>query len=114
MKEKHFNDYGVTVQVGDWFYSGNNPRYKIVGIGEVEKEKTELMVRNLDGTHSVMIAESILYSVCRRDDSDLNLREKGPDDEISNLDIEDIESANARSVEQHHRNRLREMQGSSG
>lgn len=114
MDEAYIASYETTVQIGDWFYSGNEPLYKIVGIDQVtnsdgQVKKTELIVRNLDGTHSIMIAESILYSVFARDDSSLDLRSEGPDDEIAELDLEDIENANERAVERHHRDQLKEM-----
>jgi hypothetical protein len=61
-----------------------------------------------------MIAESILYSVLARDDSPLDLRENGPGDKIAELNLEDIENANRRSVERHQRERLREMRKGAG
>lgn len=114
MNEAYIAPFDTTVEIGDWFYNDDEPAYKIVGIDQVRSgdgqvEKTELIVRHFDGTHSLMIGESILYSVFARDDSSLDLRQDGPDDEITELPLEDIENANKRAVERHHREQLDEM-----
>lgn len=114
MNEVYISSYDTTVQVGDWFYRGDEPVYKIVGIDQVcnsegEVERTEFIVRSLDGTSALMIAESILYSALIRDDSSLELRQEGPDGNISKLDLCEIEDKGKQAAERNYRERLKRI-----
>jgi hypothetical protein len=88
MNEAYIAPFDMTVQIGDWFYRADEPLYEIVGINQVrnsddEVVQTDLMVRSLDGTYSLQLAESILYTVIVRDEFALDLRHEGPNDEIT-------------------------------